>query len=191
MSIEPDQINSDEMNILNSFARSQLACISQNLFADSSFLVLAVCAYLYGAESQLRQQSNMSVHRSQVKLVALIKAYFKMNTRSAFHMVVSIDEYAEKYYLVENIVSEGKKHAEKWLNCQDSEDGYLEKLASQYQHQSMFELGIDNIEPEFESQQKQMYSSVDQSVKKLRKRLLIIISVAAVVFAAIVAINLT
>ena len=54
---------------------------------------------------------------------------------------------------------------------------------------AMMAVAQESGEPEYESQQKKMYSSVDHSVKKLRHRLALILVVAALAFAAIIAIN--
>ena len=186
----PQMNNADEANILLSFARTQLDQLSGPILADNSFLVLALSAFFFGAEAQLRKQSQISFQRGQIKLIALLKKLFNMNTRTALHLVMSIEDYAERYYLVENIISQGKKHADKWLNCEEINSSYLEKLIAQYQHRSMFDLGIEDISVEYQLQKKKMFSSIDRSVKKLRTRLMIILIVAMGAFSILLFIAL-
>ncbi|MDH5327447.1 MAG: hypothetical protein OEZ68_01350 [Gammaproteobacteria bacterium] len=177
--------NGEETNILASFAQTQLGRLDCHLYADNSFIVLAVSAFFFGAEAQLRKQSKISFQRGQIKLISLIKNSLKLNTRTALHLVLSVEEYAKRYYLIESIVNQGKKQADKWLNCEDTDDSYLEKLVFRYQHQNMFDLGIDNISIDYEKQTRKLHLSLDKSVKKLRTRLVTIVTLWAVLFTAL------
>jgi hypothetical protein len=97
-------------------------------------------------------------------------------------LIKSIERLANKYYLVENLFEQGAKAADQWLSCENSDDRALHNLVEKYKHLTMFELGIEGINEKHEQEQKLLYSEIDQSVGKLRRRavavLLLLIGVA-------------
>ena len=166
--------NSD--NLLDVFAKTQLALINRDTLVDSTFLTLATCAFFYGAEKQLRKQGQTSPQLSRAKLVGLLVRTCRLSERNTLGIIKSIKRLADQYYLIEHIVQQGHDSADSWLNCETVNKPILAELVQKYRNLSMFDLGIEGVNPKHEALQQQFYSTVDQSVGKMRRRFLIFIA---------------
>jgi hypothetical protein len=173
MSTQPTATNNNTVHIIEVFAKTQLALINRDTLADSTFLTLATCAFFHGAENQLRKQGQISPDSGKAQLVALLARTCRLSERTAVGIVNSVERLADKYYLIENIIQQGKQCADVWLSCETNQKPTLVELVEKYRDLSMFDLGIEGINAEHEEQQQQFYSSIDQSVGKLRQRVLI------------------
>lgn len=170
-------------SLLTVFAQTQMCDEVRRHLEESTFLELAACAFFCGAEAQLRKLSQLDWRDSQAMLIEVIMQIGNVSHSKSIALISAINRLAKKYYLIENILEQGKTAADQWLNCQSDDENPLQQLVMKYQDLSMFDLGIEGINDECDEQQQMLYTSVDQSVGKLRRRtlfiLLLITSLAA------------
>jgi len=163
-------------NIIESFARSQLEQVDRGLISDSTFLILATCAFFFGAEKQLRKQSGIPSYLSKTTLIEVLITLCGISERNACGITKAINRLSEKYYLIENIVETGEQAADQWLCCETIPSDSLRDLTQKYKGLSMFDLGIEGINEEHESGQQQLYSAVYQTVGDIRHRMFIVLT---------------
>lgn len=162
-------------NLVDRFAQSQLAQIKYHIIRESTFLELAVCAFFCGAEKQLRKQSGSQEQHSHMQLVALISRIANLSERNAGGLIDAVENLAGKYYLIENIIEQGTAAADVWLNCETEERQALKDIVAKYQNLSMFDLGIEGVNETHQARQRELYAEVDQSVGRLRRRVLLLL----------------
>jgi len=162
-------------NIIESFAQSQLECVNQRLISESTFLVLAICAFFYGAEKQLRKQSGVPSYLSKTTLVDVLVALCGISERNASGITKSLKRLSIKYYLIENIIETGEQAADQWLCCDTSTNDSLKALIEKYKNLSMFDLGIEGINAQHESDQQQLYTAINQTVGDIRNRTFVVL----------------
>ena len=92
-------------------------------------------------------------------------------------LMSTIQRLAQKYFLIENLLEQGKTAADQWLNCTDGDHNILRDLVIKYENVTMFDLGIEGVNEAYDAQQQALYSAVGQSVGKLRRRALLILLV--------------
>jgi hypothetical protein len=163
--------------LITAFAHAQMSDFVRQQIEESTFLELAACAFFCGAEGQFRKLSKINWRDSHASLVDVVMDIGNIGHSKTNALIETIDRLAKKYYLIENIVEQGKTAADQWLNCQDDEEPPLQELVKKYQNLTMFDLGIEGTNEQYNEQQQQLYASVDQSVGKLRRRTLIILLV--------------
>ena len=161
--------------LITTFANSQISDFVRQHIEESTFLELAACAFFCGAEAQFRKLSKTNWRDSQASLVDVLMDIGNIGHSKTIALIETIDRLAKKYYLIENIVEQGKTAADQWLNCLDDEEKPLQTLVTKYRNLSMFDLGIDGTNAEYNEQQQELYTSVDHSVGKLRRRTLFIL----------------
>jgi len=159
-------------NAIECFAQTQLESINQQLIAESTFLILATCAFFFGAEKQLRKQSGQPPNHSKVILSNLLVKLCCISERNATGITKSLKRLSSQYYLIENIVKQGEQAADQWLNCDNTNNDSLKELTVKYKNLSMFDLGIEGINQYHASEQKKLYASIKQTVGEIRQRLL-------------------
>jgi hypothetical protein len=167
-------------NLIAAFAQTQLTAVKTQRIRESSLLELAACAFLCGAAEQLKKQSNADAADNHRQLIGLIREVCHVAEGNAEGLVESVNKLSRKYYLLENITDQGRGAADRWLACEDADDKVLQRLMDKYQNLTMFELGIEGINEQWEEQQDKLYTDIDQSVGKLRRRagLFILITIA-------------
>ncbi|KPJ92799.1 MAG: hypothetical protein AMJ53_08665 [Gammaproteobacteria bacterium SG8_11] len=174
-----------EIPLISAFAQTQMSDVVRQHIEESTFLELAACAFFCGAEAQFRKLSKMDWRDSQASLMDVIMEVGNVGPSKSAALIETIHRLEKKYYLIENIVEQGKNAADQWLNCQEAEDHPLQELVSKYQNLTMFDLGIEGINDQYDEQQQVLYASVDQSVGKLRRRALIILLIISSLAASI------
>ena len=112
---------------------------------------------------------------SRASLVDVVMDIGNIGESKTNALIDTIHRLAKRYYLIENIVEQGKTAADQWLNCQDDENKPLQTLVMKYQDLTMFDLGIEGTNEEYNEQQQELYASVEQSVGKLRQRTIIVV----------------
>lgn len=157
-------------NIIGTFANIQLENVHRKTIRESTLLELLTCAFFSGAQKQLCKQAQVSGKEGRVALVGLLMDLNGIGQSNAIGLIDSIDRLADKYYLVENTAQQGKAAADQWLNCDAAAASELQDLISKYKNISMFELGIEGVNEKLLAQQSMLYSEIDQSVSRLRKR---------------------
>lgn len=165
-------------NFIHTFARSQLRGVNTKLVLESSFLLLATCGFFYGAANQLAKQSELGANQCREELIDLLVDVCELSEHSVLGIVDSLDRLSKKFYLIENIIEQGKEAADQWLCCDDAEAGVLSKLVNKYRNLSMFELGLEGVNQEYDEKQQQLYSDVDASIMMLRRRTLVYTGIA-------------
>jgi hypothetical protein len=165
-----------EINMIDSFAQSQFSQIKTALIRESTFLELAVCAYFCGAESLLLRQSGAGAQSSRKQLISLISRICHLSERNASGLIDSVERLAARYFLIENIVEQGAAAADQWLNCEETNREVLKELFARYKNLSMFDLGIEGVNEKHEASQRELYATVDQSVSRLRRRVLLLLA---------------
>ena len=171
--------------LITAFANAQMSEFVRQHIEESTFLELAACAFFCGAEAQFRKLSQMNVRDSYASLVDVIMDIGNIGESKTNALIDTIRRLAKKYYLIENIVEQGKTAADQWLNCQEDEEHPLQTLVNKYKNLSMFDLGIEGTNEEYIEQQQELYASVDQSVGKLRQRTIIILLIITSLVASI------
>ncbi len=171
--------------MITAFAQTQMSDTARQHIEESTFLELAACAFFCGAEAQFRKLSQMDWRKSHSRLVDVVMDIGNVGESKSNALIETIQRLAKKYYLIENIVEQGKTAADQWLNCQDDEEKPLQALLFKYQNLTMFDLGIEGTNEEYNEQQQELYASVDQSVGKLRRRTLIILLIISSLAASI------
>ena len=151
---------------------------------ESTFLELAACAFFCGAEAQFRKLSQLDYQTGRDYLIDVLMDIGNIGESKAEALMNTIHRLAKRYYLIENIVEQGKTAADQWLNCHDGEPP-LQTLVSKYQNLSMFDLGIEGINEEHEQLQQELYATVNESVGELRRRSLIVLLVITSLVASI------
>ena len=171
--------------MITTFAQTQMSDTVRQHIEESTFLELAACAFFCGAEAQFRRLSKMDWRDSHASLVDVVMDIGNIGESKTNALIDAIHRLAKKYYLIENIVEQGKTAADQWLNCQDDEEKPLQTLVMKYQGLTMFDLGIEGTNEEYNEQQQELYASVDQSVGKLRQRTIIILLIITSLVASI------
>lgn len=175
--------------MITAFADAQMTEFVRQQIDESTFLELATCAFFCGAEAQFRKLSQQSFRDSRRDLIDVVMEIGNISESKTTALINTIYRLAKKFYLIENIVEQGKSAADRWLNCQDEEVNPLRTIVDKYQHLSMFDLAVEGVNKEYDEQQQELYISVDQSVGKLRRRalviLLIITSLSASLFVSL------
>lgn len=161
--------------LLVSFAQSQLASVDREIIYESLIIEQLVCAFFWGAEAQLRKQSQPDHEQCQLDLLTVITDACNAGEFQAIELINSIEELASKYYFFENIALQGEAAADKWLGCEDVDDDALRDLIEKYKNVTMSELGIEGLSEKFAVQQNDLYVSVDRSVAKIRQRAIVIL----------------
>lgn len=159
--------------MLTAFAQEQMSDWIRQRIDESTFLELAVCAFLCGAEQQFRKLSKQYIRDSYACLIDVVMDIGNISESKTIALLNAIKRLAGKYYLIENIIEQGKTAADQWLNCQGDDAKSLQALVAKYQNLSMFDLCIEGINEEYDQQQQDLYDSVDQSVGRLRRRALV------------------
>lgn len=162
--------HSDSANLIETFARSQLAQIKRKTIRESTLLELLSCAFFVGAEQLLRKQSDLSEMQSKANLTQLIMVVCRLGEIKATTLIESVHELAEKYYLLESIIEQGERAAEHWLNCDTEDNPALKQIITKYQDLSMYELGIEGVNKKHLAQQDSLYASTNEDVHRLRIR---------------------
>jgi hypothetical protein len=170
-------------SILETFVYEQLALVKRQSIRESSFLEIIFCVFAHGAAQQLRKQTQQKTEVSQKDLIRLIKKICRVGDIKAQELIDSVASLGKKYYLIENIIEQGEQAADEWLNCETKNDNRLKDLLDKYKNATMFDLGIDGINPEHESQQKYLYHAIDDTVSEIRKRSLKYLAFSIVIVA--------
>jgi len=170
MSSTATTLSNQSDNIIGTFADIQLENVRHKTIRESTLLELLTCAFFCGAQKQLCKQAQVSDKDGRVALAGLLMDINGIAQSNAIGLIDSIDRLADKYYLVENTAQQGKVAADQWLNCDDDPANELQDLISKYKNLSMFELGIEGVNETYIAQQQELYSKIDQSVSRLRKR---------------------
>ena len=163
-------MNAKNSNIIQSFAAAVTDFTEAALIPDRLFLVFAVCAFFRGAATHLGKQSKLGEGKIQSQLVSVLKRLCKLNEEMTLDALNNVDPYANKYFVIENLVAEGRDAAEKWLNLEETGDNPLQALVLKYRDLTLADLGIEGVNPEYELQQKQLFQELDRSVGQLRRR---------------------
>jgi hypothetical protein len=167
------------------FADAQMSDFVRQHIDESTFLELATCAFFCGAEAQFRKLSQQNFRDSRRDLIEVVMEIGNVSESKTIALINTIHRLAKKFYLIENIVEQGKTAADQWLNCQDDEVKPLHTIVDKYQHLSMFDLAAEGVNKEYDEQQQELYISVDQSVGKLRRRALVILLIITSLAASI------
>lgn len=169
--------------LITAFAHSQISDKVRQQIEESTFTELAACAFFCGAEAQFRKLSKLNWRDSQASLIGVVMEICNISRSKTLALIDTIHRLAGKYYLMENIIEQGKTAADQWLGCPDEDTQVLQELVLKYQNLSMFDLGFEGVNEQYDEQQQALYASVNQSVGKLRLRtffiILAIISLAA------------
>jgi hypothetical protein len=173
--------------LITAFANAQMSDFVRQHIEESTFLELAACAFFCGAEAQFRKLSQLNWRDSRASLVDVVMDIGNISNSKTNALINAIDRLAKKYYLIENIMEQGQTAADLWLNCQDDETKPLNELVTKYKNLTMFDLGIEGINDDYDEQQRVLYASVDQSVGKLRRRTLVILLIITSLVASITA----
>lgn len=188
MSTRPATPSQPSSNLVWAFAETQMSSFVRQQIEESTFLELATCAYFCGAESQLRKQSKLNWRASHASLIEVVMDICNISKSKTIALINTINRLEKRYHLMENIVDQGKKAADQWLNCEDMDSAPLTDLVKKYKNLTMFDLGIEGINKTCEEQQQKLYTSLDQSVSRLRRRrlamLLIMITLISAYFVA-------
>ena len=171
--------------MISAFAQTQMSDTVRQHIEESPLLELAAYAFFFGAEAQFRKLSKMDWRDSHASLVEVVMEIGNIGESKTNALIDTIHRLAKRYYLIENIVEQGKTAADQWLNCQGDEEKPLQILVMKYQDLTMFDLGIEGTNEEYNEQQQELYASVDQSVGKLRQRTIIILLIITSLVASI------
>ncbi|MCG6970510.1 MAG: hypothetical protein LJE85_12160 [Gammaproteobacteria bacterium] len=185
MTVEPATQNQASAALITAFAETQMSDYVRQHIDQSTFLELAACAFFCGAEAQFRKLSKLNWRDSQARLIDVVMDVGNISKSKTIALINAIHRLADKFYLIENIVEQGKTAADQWLNCQDEDLKPLQALVSKYENLTMFDLGIEGINEDYDDQQQVLYASVDQSVGKLRRRALVILLIITSLAASI------
>jgi hypothetical protein len=185
MSTEPATQSEANTALITAFADAQISEYVRQHIEESTFLELAACAFFCGAEAQFRKLSKLNWRDSQACLIDVVMDIGNISKSKTVALINAINRLAEKFYLIENIVEQGKTAADQWLSCQDDDIKPLQALVSKYENLTMFDLGIEGINEDYDDQQQVLYASVDQSVGKLRRRALVILLIITSLAASI------
>lgn len=170
-----------QVSLLQTFAQAQISEEIRQRIEESTFLELATCAFFCGAEAQIRKQSQLDQQVSLDSLIEVVMDICNVGKNKTVALINTIHRLTEKFYLLDNIFDQGKTAADQWLNCQDEEQQPLQELVTKYKDLSMFDLGLEGVNEQYNEQQQALYASLDQSVGKLRRRSLVFLLIAAAV----------
>jgi hypothetical protein len=173
--------------VLPMFAQTQMSANIRERIEESTFLELAACAFFCGAEAQIRRLSQLDQRLSLNSLIDVIMDICNVSKSKTIALINAIYRLTEKYYLMENIFEQGKTAADQWLGCHEEERQPLTELVNKYQNLTMFDLGMEGINEQYNEQQQALYASVDQSVGKLRRRALMILFIGTAIALAVLA----
>jgi hypothetical protein len=168
-----------QVSMLAKFAHTQMSEKIRQSIEDSTFLELASCAFFCGAEAQIRKLSQLDERTSLDSLIDVVMDIGNVGKSKTVALINTIYRLSGKYYLLENIFEQGKTAADQWLNCQDEEKQPLLELVNKYSNLTMFDLGIEGVNEQYNEQQQALYASVEQSVSKLRRRALFFVLITA------------
>ncbi len=183
MAAKPATNIPQETALIAAFAATQMSDWVRQRIEESTFLELAVCAFFFGAQAQFRKFSPEDSPANWKQLIAVVMDIGNISESKTIALIKTIYRLADRYYLIENIIEQGRSAAEQWLNCRDNSDEPLHSLVRKYQNLSMFDLGIEGVNENY--QQQVLYAAVDQSVGKLRRRALVLLLIIAVLAAAL------
>ena len=176
-----------QISMLRAFAQAHIREEIRQRIEESAFLELASCAFFCGAEAQIRKLSQLDQRASLDSLIDVVMDICNVGKSKTIALINAIYRLTGKYYLLENIFEQGKTAADQWLNCQDEEKQPLQELVQKYQNLSMFDLGIEGVNQQYNEQQQALYASVDQSVGRLRRRaLFILLGLASAALASLI-----
>ena len=176
-----------QISMLRAFAQAHIRAEIRQCIEESAFLELASCAFFCGAEAQIRKLSQLDQRASLDSLIDVVMDICNVGKSKTIALINAIYRLTGKYYLLENIFEQGKTAADQWLNCQDEEKQPLQELVQKYQNLSMFDLGIEGVNQQYNEQQQALYASVDQSVGRLRRRaLFIVLGLASAALASLI-----
>lgn len=176
-----------QISMLGAFAQAHIREEIRQRIEESAFLELASCAFFCGAEAQIRKLSQLDQRASLDSLIDVVMDICNVGKSKTIALINAIYRLTGKYYLLENIFEQGKTAADQWLNCQDEEKQPLQELVQKYQNLSMFDLGIEGVNQQYNEQQQALYASVDQSVGRLRRRaLFILLGLASAALASLI-----
>ena len=176
-----------QISMLATFAQAQMSANIRQLIEESTFLELATCAFFCGAEAQICRLSALDQRVSLESLIDVVMDICNVSKSKAIALINAIHRLEKKYYLMENLFDQGKTAADQWLNCQQEEKQPLKELVDKYKNLTMFDMGIEGVNEQYNEQQQALYASVDQSVGKLRRRtLFILLSIACSTAAALI-----
>lgn len=184
MPTKPASQTQTSTNLVLAFAETQMSPFVRQQIEESTFLELATCAYFCGAEMQLRKQSKLNWRASHASLIVVVMDVCDISKSKTIALINTINRLSKRYHLMESIVDQGKKAADQWLNCEEMDSPPLIELVKKYKNLTMFDLGIEGINDTYEEQQQKLYSSLDQSVGKLRRRGLVSVLIMISLFAA-------